>query len=53
MSPFLCAVPFITVYLDAVFKSPQISVVVDVGVLDAHVGASKSNRISKKEEEET
>ncbi len=27
-------------------KSPQISVVVDVGVLDAHVGASKSNRIS-------
>lgn len=26
--------------------------VVDVGVLDAHAGASKSNRISKTEEEE-
>jgi len=38
-----------TVYLDAVLKSPQRSVVADAGALDADAGASKSNRISKAE----
>lgn len=47
--PFLHAVPFTTVYLDAVLKSPQRSVVADAGAgaLDVDAGASKSNRISK------
>lgn len=45
-------VPLITVYLDAVLKSPQRSVVADPGALDAAAGASKSKRISKAEERE-
>lgn len=49
--PLLCAVSFTTVYLDAVLKSPQRSVVADAGALAADAGASKSNRISKAEGE--
>lgn len=49
--PFSSAVPFTTVYLDAVLKSPQRSVVADAGAVDADAGASKCNRISKAEGE--